>query len=132
MKCEQVFKFLDKPETLETVSFLLTKWKSKYGGDIGSSILKTDGCCLTTVFDKQQWETFINWHEGQTRFNELINEYQNSGFKSRKELGIKPEGHFHDEEVLNIRQQLINLYLDTQKKKMYKPAIYSDSPDTSE
>ncbi len=30
MQCEQDYKFLDKPETLEIVSFLLTKWKTKY------------------------------------------------------------------------------------------------------
>src|SRR5688572_21767712 len=105
MKCDQDFKFLDKPETLETVSAQITKWKKGNGEDAGSSILVTYGCCLTTAFEQQEWESFKNWDEGQKRFDELLNEYQNKGFKSREELGINSEGKFHDEIVLNIRLQ---------------------------
>jgi len=128
MKCEQDFKFLDKPETLETVSAQITKWKKGNGEDAGSSMLVTYGCSLTTVFEQQQWETFKNWDEGQKRFDELLNEYRNKGFKTREELGIKEVGNFPDEIVLNIRLQLWNLYLDAYKKNMNVPAIYGHSP----
>jgi len=118
MKNDQEFRFLDKPETLETVSLLYTKWKGTNGNESDSSVLITYGCCLTPAFDQQQREEFPNWHEGKKRFNELLNEYRNKGFKSREELGIKTVGNFHDEITLNFKLQLWNLYLEVIKNRM--------------
>ena len=130
MNCTQDYKILDKPQTLETMSFLLTKWESKYGGDLGSSILKTYGCSLTPAFDQQEGQTFISWEQGQNKYDALLNEYKEKGYKTREELGIVPHGVFHDEEVISIRQQLWSLHFEEAKKRMYIPP-YGNSPDNN-
>ncbi len=121
MKATEQSIFLDKPETLETVSFRTTVWKDPDGNDKDWSFLFTTGCCLTEAFDNSQFETFKTRQKMIERFDALYASYRNKGFKTRDELGMKEVGNCHDEIFLNYRMQLIDLYLTALVKQCNIP-----------
>lgn len=117
MKSEHTFLFLDKPETLESVTFSLNKWYKPTGGDLvpdNATLSVKHGCCLGPLFEKEiEYASFKDWDSGQARLNEVLQYWTGKGFKTRKELGVidNDVNLTHDQNVESIRRQLFELYI---------------------
>jgi hypothetical protein len=121
MRAMEQSLFLDKPETLETISLRTTVWKDKEGNEESYSFLWRYGCCLSEAFDDIHYETFRSRDKLIARFDTIFNDFRSRGFKTRSELGLIEIGECHDEQFLNYRKQLIALYLKALEEKCNIP-----------